>query len=206
MHSNEIDLLIKLLGSLQGIGPRSARRIVLQLIAKKTSLMKPLGNMIAKVASKIEKCKNCGNYDSINPCTICSNDRRDRSIICVVEEVADLWALERGRLFQGVYHVLGGTLDAIRGISPEKLNIPNLLNKINDNKIKEVILATSLTTSGQTTAHYILSKFENLDIKITRLSRGLPAGGELDYLDEATLSQALYERIPLNKELEKKIQ
>ncbi len=205
MHSKEIDLLIKLLASLQGIGPRSARRIIIQLISKKNALMKPLGEMISEVASKIEKCLECGNYDSINPCSICSNEKRDRNIICIVEEVSDLWALERGHLFQGVYHVLGGTLDAIRGISPEKLNINSLFKKAAENKIKEIILATSLTTSGQTTAHYIVSKFKNIDIKITRLSRGLPAGGELDYLDEATLSQALFERIPV-MDVDKKIQ
>ena len=195
MYSKEIDLLINLLSSLQGIGPRSARRITLQLIAKKNSLMLPLGKMITDVAKLIEKCKSCGNYDSINPCSICTNEKRDKAVICVVEEVSDLWALERGRLYKGLYHVLGGTLDAIRGISPEKLNIDFLLKKIKEQNIHEVILATSLTTAGQTTAHYIVSKFKGINIKITRLARGVPAGGELDYLDEATLSQALQERI-----------
>ena len=194
MHSKEIDLLINLLSSLQGIGPRSARRITLQLIAKKNTLMMPLGKMITDVAKLIEKCKNCGNYDSMNPCSICNNEKRDKSVICIVEEVSDLWALERGRLYKGLYHVLGGTLDAIRGISPEKLNIDFLLEKIIKQNIHEVILATSLTTAGQTTAHYIVSKFKDVDIKITRLARGVPAGGEIDYLDEATLSQALHER------------
>ncbi len=195
MYSKEIDLLINLLSSLQGVGPRSARRITLQLIAKKNTLMMPLGKMITDVAKLIEKCKSCGNYDSINPCSICTNEKRDKTVICVVEEVSDLWALERGRLYKGLYHVLGGTLDAIKGISPEKLNIDFLLKKIREQNIHEVILATSLTTAGQTTAHYIVSKFKGIDIKITRLARGLPAGGELDYLDEATLSQALHERI-----------
>ncbi|MAH88863.1 MAG: recombination protein RecR [Pelagibacterales bacterium] len=204
MYSKEIDLLINLLSSLQGIGPRSARRIALQLIAKKNTLMMPLGEMITDVAKLIEKCKICGNYDSKNPCSICTNEKRDENIICIVEEVSDLWALERGRLYQGVYHVLGGTLDAIRGISPEKLNIDYLFKKVREKKINEIILATSLTTAGQTTAHYIVSKFKGIDIKITRLARGLPAGGELDYLDEATLSQALYERISVNKEMDTK--
>ena len=194
MYSKEIDLLINLLSSLQGVGPRSARRIALQLIAKKNNLMMPLGKIITDVAKLIEKCKVCGNYDSINPCSICNNEKRDKSVICIVEEVSDLWALERGRLYKGLYHVLGGTLDAIRGISPEKLNIDFLLKKVDEQNIHEVILATSLTTAGQTTAHYIVSKFKDVDIKITRLARGLPAGGELDYLDEATLSQALHER------------
>ena len=156
MYSKEIDLLINLLSSLQGIGPRSARRIALQLIAKKNTLMMPLGKMMTDVAKLIERCKNCGNYDSINPCSICNSEKRDKSIICVVEEVADLWALEKGRLYQGLYHVLGGTLDAIKGVGPEKLKIDFLLERITEQNINEIILATSLTTSGQTTAHYIL--------------------------------------------------
>ena len=201
MYSKEIDLLINLLSSLQGIGPRSARRIALQLIGKKNNLMIPLGKIISDVAKLIQKCDNCGNYDSINPCSICRNEKRDKSVICIVEEVSDLWALERGRLYQGLYHVLGGTLDAIRGVNPEKLNIDFLLQKIREQNINEVILATSLTTAGQTTAHYIISKFQGIEIKVTRLARGLPAGGELDYLDEATLSQALHERINVDKSL-----
>ena len=199
MYSKEIDLLINLLSSLQGIGPRSARRIALQLIAKKNTLMMPLGKMMIDVAKLTERCKNCGNYDSINPCSICNNEKRDKNMICIVEEVADLWALERGRLYQGLYHVLGGTLDAIRGVSPEKLKIDFLIEKVKEQNINEIILATSLTTAGQTTAHYIVSKLEGIKVKITRLARGLPAGGELEYLDEATLSQALYERIDVNQ-------
>ena len=194
MSSLEIDSLIKLLSNLQGIGPRSARRIVLQLINKKNSLMKPLGNMMIDVSNKISNCKFCGNYDSNNPCTICTDAKRDKNIICIVEEVSDLWALERSNFFKGTYHVLGGTLDALRGISADKLNLNNFFDKIKEGNIKEVILATSLTTSGQTTAHYILNKLKKLDIKITRLARGLPAGGELDYIDEATLGQAIFER------------
>ena len=199
MYSKEIDLLINLLSSLQGIGPRSARRIALQLIAKKNTLMMPLGKMMTDVAKLIKKCEICGNYDSISPCSICNNEKRDKSIVCIVEEVADLWALERGRLYKGLYHVLGGTLDAIRGVSPEILKIDFLLEKVKEKNINEVILATSLTTAGQTTAHYIVSKLEETKVKITRLARGLPAGGELDYLDEATLSQALFERIDVNQ-------
>ena len=194
MSSLEIDSLIKLFSNLQGIGPRSARRIVLQLISKKNSLMKPLGNMMIDVSNKISNCKFCGNYDSNNPCIICTDAKRDKNIICIVEEVSDLWALERSNFFKGTYHVLGGTLDALRGISADKLNLNNFFDKIKEGNIKEVILATSLTTSGQTTAHYILNKLKKLDIKITRLARGLPAGGELDYIDEATLGQAIFER------------
>ena len=204
MYSREIDLLINLLSSLQGVGPRSARRIALQLIAKKSTLMMPLGKMMTDVAKLIERCKNCGNYDSTNPCSICNNEKRDKSIICIVEDVSDLWALERGRLYQGLYHVLGGTLDAIRGVNPEKLKIDFLLEKVREQNINEIILATSLTTAGQTTAHYIVSKLEATKVKITRLARGLPAGGELDYIDEATLSQALYERIDVNQGIEGK--
>tara|TARA_B100001248_G_scaffold143031_1_gene107407 strand:- start:661 stop:1164 length:504 start_codon:yes stop_codon:yes gene_type:complete len=160
--------------------------------------MMPLGKMMTDVAKLIERCKKCGNYDSINPCSICNDEKRDKSIICIVEEVADLWALERGGLYQGLYHVLGGTLDAIRGVGPEKLRIDFLLERVKEQNINEIILATSLTTAGQTTAYYILSKLEGTKVKITRLARGLPAGGELDYIDEATLSQALYERIDVN--------
>ena len=200
MYSKEIDLLIHLLSRLQGIGPRSASRIALQLIAKKNTLMIPIGNAISDVAKLIEKCEHCGNYDSINPCSICINEKRDKSVICIVEEVSDLWALERGRLYSGLYHVLGGTLDAIRGISPEKLNIDLLYKRIIEKNINEIILATSITTAGQTTAHYIVSKLQGIEVKITRLARGLPAGGELDYLDEATLSQALNERIDVDKD------
>ena len=185
MYSSEIDLLIKLFSSLQGIGPRSARRIVLQLISKKNTLMNPLGKMITEVSTRISNCKFCGNYDSINPCNICEDKKRDKSIICIVEDVSDLWALERSNLFKGMYHVLGGTLDALRGISPEKLNLHKLFDKIKNDNIKEIILATS---------HYILNKLKSIDIKITRLARGLPAGGELNYLDEVTLGQALFDR------------
>ena len=164
--------------------------------------MNPLGKMIMDVATKISDCDSCGNYDSINPCYICKDNRRDKSIVCIVEDVSDLWALEKSNFFNGIYHVLGGTLDALRGISPEKLNLHKFFEKIKKSDIKEVILATSLTTSGQTTAHYILNKLKATDIKITRLARGLPAGGELNYLDEATLGQALYDRTTVyDKEL-----
>ena len=131
MYSKEIDLLINLLSSLQGIGPRSARRIALQLIAKKNTLMMPLGKMMTDLAKLIERCKNCGNYDSINPCSICNNEKRDKSIICIVEEVADLWALERGRLYLGLYHVLGGALSAIQGIGTDELKLQSLLDRFN---------------------------------------------------------------------------
>ena len=204
MNNSEIDNLISLLSRLPGIGPRSARRMALNLLKQPESLMKPLAESLITTADSIRNCNTCGNLDTEEICSICVDERRDISTILVVEEIADLWALERGRLYQGLYHVLGGTLDAIRGVSPEKLKIDFLLEKVREKNINEIILATSLTTAGQTTAHYIVSKLKGTKVKITRLARGLPAGGELDYLDEATLSQALYERIDVNQRIGEK--
>tara|TARA_S200000501_G_scaffold367111_1_gene402970 strand:+ start:151 stop:765 length:615 start_codon:yes stop_codon:yes gene_type:complete len=194
MKTTEIDLLIQLLSNLPGIGPRSARRIILQLIKNKNTLMMPLATTLNSVASNIKICEDCGNYCINEKCEICLSHNRDKSILCIVEEVADLWAIERGRLFNGIYFVLGGTLNALKGITPEKLNMEKLFKKLNNKEINEVILATSITTSGQTTAHYLLNNIKKLNLKISRLARGVPAGGELDYLDEATLGQALNER------------
>lgn len=194
MQSAEIELLVKLLSNLQGLGPRSANRIILQLIQKKESLMIPLAKALEDLSNKIFECKNCGNYDTKNICYICENENRDKNLLCVVEQVADLWAMERGNLFKGTYHVLGGTLNAIRGYTPEKLNIEKLYSRINENNIREVILATSVTTMGQATAHYLTDSIKKMNVKVTILARGLPAGGELDYIDDATLAQALRER------------
>ena len=194
MKSTEIDLLIQLLSNLPGVGPRSARRIILYLIKNNNNLMKPLSDTLNNVSNKIKICKNCGNYCVDDNCDICKNEKRDKSLLCIVEEVADLWAIERGKIFNGLYFVLGGTLNAIKGINPEKLNMKKLFDRLENNEIKEVILATSITTAGQTTAHYLLNNIKKLDIKVSRLARGVPAGGELDYLDEATLGQALNER------------
>ncbi len=194
MKSNEIDLLIQLLSNLPGVGPRSARRIILYLIKNNKNLMKPLSDTLNNVSNKIKICKNCGNYSVDDNCDICKNEKRDKNLLCIVEEVADLWAIERGKIFNGLYFVLGGTLNAIKGITPEKLNMKKLFDRLENNEIKEVILATSITTAGQTTAHYLLNNIKKLDIRVTRLARGVPAGGELDYLDEATLGQALNER------------
>jgi len=194
MKSAEIDLLIKILSSLQGIGPRSANRIILQLIQKKESLLIPLAKILNELSEKVYKCNICGNYDTKDLCYICVNQNRDRNILCVVEQVADLWAMERGNLFNGLYHVLGGTLNAIKGYSPEKLNIEKLYKRIKADNINEVILATSVTTMGQATAHYLTDTIKKMNVKVTRLARGLPAGGELDYIDDATLGQALRER------------
>ena len=205
MAVNAIDRLVQLFSRLPGLGPRSARRAVLFLIKRRESLMLPLAQGLRDTADAIKICKTCGNVDVNDPCLVCTDLRRDDTIICVVEDVGDLWALERTSSYNGLYHVLGGTLDAIRGVTPEKLNIDYLFKRIKEQKINEIILATSLTTAGQTTAHYIVSKFKGMDLKITRLARGLPAGGELDYLDEATLSQALYERISVDKEMGNKV-
>ena len=194
MKSTEIDLLIQLLSNLPGVGPRSARRIILYLIKNNNNLMKPLSDTLYAVSNKIKICKSCGNYCVEDQCDICKNEKRDKSLLCVVEDVADLWAIERGKIFNGIYFVLGGTLNALKGITPEKLNMEKLFKKLNNKEINEVILATSITTSGQTTAHYLLNNIKKLNLKISRLARGVPAGGELDYLDEATLGQALNER------------
>ena len=194
MKSTEIDLLIQLLSNLPGVGPRSARRIILYLIKNNNNLMKPLSDTLYAVSNKIKICKSCGNYCVEDYCDICKNEKRDKSLLCIVEDVADLWAIERGKIFNGIYFVLGGTLNAIKGITPEKLNIKKLFKRLEKKDIKEVILATSITTSGQTTAHYLLNNIKKLDIKVSRIARGVPAGGELDYLDEATLGQALNER------------
>ena len=194
MQSKDIDLLLKLFSSLPGIGPRSASRLILQLLKRKDTLMLPLSHMISKVAKNIKSCHICGNYDSISPCNICISEDRDKKIICVVEEVGDLWAMERSSFYRGNYHVLGGPLNAMTGNTPKKLNLEALYSRLIDENIKEVILATSITTAGQTTAHYLLSNIKKRNIKVTRLARGLPAGGELEYTDEATLGQALNER------------
>ena len=194
MKSTEIDLLLQLLSNLPGIGPRSARRIILHLIKNNNNLMKPLSQILNNVSNNIKICESCGNYCVDSICDICKSEKRDKSLLCIVEDVADLWAIERGKIFNGVYFVLGGTLNAIQGITPEKLNMKELFKRLENKQIKEVILATSITTSGQTTAHYLLNNIKKLDIKVSRIARGVPAGGELDYLDEATLGQALNER------------
>jgi len=194
-NDSEIDRMISILGRLPGLGPRSSRRIALHLLNNKDNLMIPLAHSILETAANIKDCLLCGNIDIISPCSICVDEKREDDIICVVEGVSDLWALERSGFYKGKYNVLGGVLDALSGIGPDKLNIKNLILKIKKEKIKEVILATSATLSGQTTAHYINEKIKGFDVKITRLSRGLPVGGELDYLDDGTLGQALKERI-----------
>ena len=187
----EIERLIQLLARLPGLGPRSARRAALHLIKKREALMAPLTSALETAMEKIEVCKTCGNIDTQNPCTVCTDQRRDPAIIVVVADVADLWALERASVFKGKYHVLGGALSALDGITPERLAINALLDRVKSG-VDEVILAMNATVEGQTTAHYLMDLLG--EVKVTRLAHGVPVGGELDYLDEGTLSAAFKAR------------
>lgn len=193
MH-NDLDHLIKLFAKLPGLGPRSARRMVLQLIRKRETLMQPLIAALAEAEKTIRPCAECGNLDSVNPCHICTETRRDPSQLCVVEDVADLWAMERSHLFRGRYHVLGGVLSAMDGIGPSQLNMEKLVERAAQPEVTEIILATNATVDGQTTAHYLTERLSGCNVKITRLAQGIPIGGELDYLDDGTLGAALAAR------------
>ena len=197
MVSADIERLIWLLAKLPGLGPRSARRAVLHLVKRRESLAQPLAKAMAETLDNIKTCSRCGNLDSQDPCALCRDPKRDGSVICVVEDVADLWALERSAAFRGHYHVLGGTLSALDGIGPEDLNIPGLLARVNEDGVKEVILATSATVDGQTTAHFLADKLAGTKAEVTELAHGVPVGGELDYLDDGTLSAALRDRRPV---------
>ena len=192
----EIERLIQLLAKLPGLGPRSARRAVLHLVKNRDKLLAPLAHALGDAHEKVKACSECGNVDTLDPCTICSDHRRDRSIVCVVEEVGDLWALERAGAWSGLYHVLGGTLSALGGVRPEDLDIQQLVERCTQGKVKEVVLATNATVEGQTTAHYITERLKNLGVATSRLAHGVPVGGELDYLDEGTLTQAIRQRRP----------
>ncbi len=197
MVSEDIERLIALLAKLPGLGPRSARRATLSLIKRKETLMQPLAKAMADAAEATKTCSICGNLDTRDPCKLCSDPRRDPTIICVVEDVADLWALERTSAFRGRYHVLGGSLSALDGINPEDLKIPELIVRAQAETVKEIILATNATVDGQTTAHYIADKLEELGVTVSGLAHGVPVGGELDYLDDGTLSAALKARGPV---------
>ena len=199
MLNDDINNLIKLMSKIPGLGPRSARRSVLSLIKNPNNLMLPLAKHLIEAAKNIKKCNICGNLDTENICKICSDEKRDKSVVCVVEDISDLWALERTSSFKGLYHVLGGVLSAIDGVNPEDLNIKNLIHNIKSNDIKEVILATSSTVAGQTTSFYISDMLNGLDITVSRLAQGIPIGGELDYLDEGTIEAALNSRKVINK-------
>jgi recombination protein RecR len=193
----EIERLIQLLARLPGLGPRSARRAALQLIKKREQLMAPLAAALQTAMERITVCKLCGNMDTYNPCTLCTDPRRDPSVIVVVEDVADLWALERAHAIAGRYHVLGGSLSPLDGIGPEDLSIDALLRRAHAPEVNELILALNATVDGQTTAHYITDLLAGTKIKVTRLAYGVPVGGELDYLDEGTLAAAIRSRTPL---------
>ncbi len=193
----EIERLIQLLARLPGLGPRSARRAALHLIKKREQLMTPLSAAIQTAIDKITVCKTCGNIDTQNPCTICADPRRDRSVLVVVADVADLWALERAGAINALYHVLGGTLSPLDGVGPDDLSIDALVTRAHAAETKELILALHATVDGQTTAHYITDLVQDAGVKITRLAHGVPVGGELDYLDEGTLSAAIRQRTPL---------
>ncbi|MGE4305552.1 MAG: recombination mediator RecR [Novosphingobium sp.] len=197
MASQEIETLTAALSRLPGLGPRSARRAVLWLIKRRETALVQLLDALAKVRDTLVECDTCGNVDTTNPCGICTDPRRDARSICVVEEVADLWALDRAKLFTGRYHVLGGRLSALDGVRPEDLIIDRLLHRIEEGGIDEVLLAMNATLEGQTTAHYIAERLENYPVRVTQLAHGLPVGGELDYLDEGTLAQAIRARRPL---------
>ena len=188
---SEIERLIQLLSKLPGLGPRSARRAALALLKKRDTLLEPLADALREAADAILTCEICGNLDIQSPCAICSDPRRDPHILCVVEDVADLWALERAGVFRGRYHVLGGALSALDGITPERLNVTQLLERVKQG-VDEVILAMNATVEGQTTAHYLMDLLG--EVKVTRLAHGVPVGGELDYLDEGTLSAAFKAR------------
>ncbi|MGH6833055.1 MAG: recombination mediator RecR, partial [Methyloceanibacter sp.] len=180
----EIERLIQLLARLPGLGPRSARRAALHLVKKKEQLLEPLAAALAETRDTILTCETCGNIDTQSPCTLCRDPARDRSLICVVEEVGDLWALERAGVLNGLYHVLGGTLSPLDGIGPQDLTIDALVSRAHDAAVSEVILALNATVDGQTTAHYITDLLRDANVKVTRLAHGVPVGGELDYLDE----------------------
>jgi len=190
----EIDRLIQLLARLPGLGPRSARRAALHLIKKRELLMAPLAAALQVALDKIEICSTCGNIDTQNPCTLCADPRRDASVIVVVADVADLWALERAQAINARYHVLGGTLSPLDGVGPKELAIDALIARAHAPNVSEVILALNATVDGQTTAHYITDLLHDANVKVTRLAHGVPVGGELDYLDEGTLAAAIRQR------------
>jgi recombination protein RecR len=192
----EIERLIQLLARLPGLGPRSARRAALHLIKKRELLMAPLQAALQTALDKIEICRTCGNIDTQNPCTVCTDPRRDPSVIVVVADVADLWALERAHALNARYHVLGGTLSPLDGVGPQDLTIDALVTRAHDAAVKEIVLALNATVDGQTTAHYVTDLLQDAGVSVTRLAHGVPVGGELDYLDEGTLSAAMRQRTP----------
>lgn len=194
MAVGELDRAMQFLAKLPGLGPRSARRAILHLMKRRDSLMLPLAEALAAAARSVQPCTTCGNLDTVDPCGICSDPRRDPQAICVVEDVADVWALERAAAFKGRYHVIGGVLSALDGIGPEDLNVDGLVRRAAEPAVNEVILAMNATVDGQTTAHYLADRLASTGVKVSRLAHGVPVGGELDYLDDGTLAQALRAR------------
>ena len=194
MQGKEIDKLIKLIAKLPALGTRSARRIVLHLLKKKETLLPELISALQDMSDSVQKCPVCGNYDTIVPCSVCSDLSRETEVVCVVQDVADLWAMERVGIYKGRYHVLGGILSAIDGVTPEDLNIESLFERLQKGSIREVILALPATIDGQITAHYLLSRLKDLPLKVTTLAQGIPVGAELDYMDDGTIQMALSAR------------
>jgi recombination protein RecR len=194
--TEDIDALIEMMAKLPGLGPRSARRAVLHLIRKRALLLTPLADVMQTVAATARECLNCGNVGTTDVCDICTSNKRQNGELCVVEDVADLWAMERSGMFKGRYHVLGGTLSALDAIGPEELRIPRLIDRIEAEDVREVILALNATIDGQTTAHYIADQLEG-SVTLTTLAQGVPIGGELDYLDDGTITAALRARKPV---------
>ena len=192
--NTDIEALIALMAKLPGLGPRSARRAVLQLIKKRNQVMMPLADAMYQVAQSSRECLRCGNIETSDICSICADPKRATGEICVVEDVSDLWAIERAAVFKGRYHVLGGTLSALDGVGPEDLKIPQLSARLADESVSEVIMALNATIDGQTTAHYIADQVETMGVSVTSLAQGVPIGGELDYLDDGTISAALRAR------------
>ena len=192
----EIERLISLLAKLPGLGPRSARRAALALLKRREQLLTPLSAALAEAAAKVKTCSVCGSLDTQDPCAICADPGRDAGLICVVEEVGALWAMERGGAFRGRYHVLGGLLSALDGVGPDALRVNPLLARVSDQAVREVILALPATVDGQTTAHYLAERLAPSDVEVTMLARGVPVGGELDWLDDGTIAQALRARRP----------
>ena len=198
MSSPEIETLVQALARLPGLGPRSARRAVLHMLKRRETALQPLVRALQAVEAGLITCGTCGNIDTADPCGICTDTRRDPRLLCVVEEVADLWALDRSRLFPGRFHVLGGRLSALEGVRPEDLSIETLVGRVAGGGVDEVVLAMNATLEGQTTAHYLAERLEQFPVRLTQLAHGLPVGGELDYLDEGTLAQALRARRPVS--------
>ncbi|MFA5955352.1 recombination mediator RecR [Hyphomicrobium sp.] len=190
----EIERLVQLLARLPGLGPRSSRKAVLALLKRRNDLLLPLSDALQLAIAKIAECPVCGNLDTVSPCSVCADPRRDPSLIVVVEEVGDLWALERANVVSAQYHVLGGHLSPLDGIGPERLNIPNLIARARSPDVKEILLALNATVEGQSTAHYISDQLQGIDVAVSRLAQGVPIGGELDYLDDGTLAAAFKAR------------